>query len=567
MPKAKGHFLSILIKATCMNNKHNIGSRTKIKNTTQVISSHCKTLNHLHQLHAHCLVSGRNDDVFLNAFLHTLISLLISSLNLDRTRGRSIRSLTYAVSLFNLVRNPTTFTFNNVIRAHTILSLPSPSSLSPLVFFARMRRLALPPDSHTFPFALAACAKLDPTFSLPFSQALHSQALKTGFSDDSFVLNSLIRVYALSGCSPSALRVFDQGRPHRDVVSYNILIDHHVKSGDITSARQLFDEMLERDSVSWGTIIAGYSQSKNCDEAISLFHEMVKLGFIPDSVALVAALSACAKLGDLDRGRDVHEYIKRNGIRLNPFLTTGLVDFYAKCGCIDIAKEIFDTRASSEKSLCAWNAMIVGFAMHGLGELSLSYFRRMTKEGIKPDGVTFLGVLVGCSHSGLVEQAQELFYDMERCYMVPKELKHYGCMADLLGRAGRIHEAMDMIRAMPMWGDVYVWGGLLAGCRLHAGNVEVAEEAAGRVMELRPEDGGVYSIMAGVYASAEQWDDVVRIRRWKDSKRAVKRNAGCSLIRLGGVSHEFVAGDDLHPQSHEIYSLLNGIEKHQLEAF
>lgn len=575
MPRAKGYFLSILIKVTCINNKHN-GSVTKVKNITKVISNHCKTLNHLHQLHAHCLVSGHNDDVFLNAFLHALLSLLTSqslpchhipSLNLNRIRVESTNSLTYALSVFNLIKHPTTFSFNNIIRAHTLL-LSLSSSLSPLVLFGRMRRLALRPDSHTFPFVLAACARLGPTVALPFSQALHCQALKFGFNGDSFVLNSLIRIYSLSGFLPYARQVFDESPSNRDIVSHNILIDGHVKSGEISIARQLFDEMPERDSVSWGTIIVGYSQSNHCDEAISLFNRMLALGFTPDSVALVSALSACAKLGDSDRGREIHEYVKKNGIRLNPFLTTGLVDFYAKCGCIDIAKEIFDTRASSEKiSLCTWNAMIAGFAMHGLGDLSLTYFRRMINEGTKPDGVTFLGVLVGCSHAGLVEQARELFDEMERIYIVPRELKHYGCMADLLGRAGRIQEAIDMIRAMPMGGDVFVWGGLLAGCRLHAGNVEVAEEAAERVMELRPEDGGVYSIMAGVYANAEQWDDVVRIRRWRDSRRVVKKNAGCSLIRLEGVTHEFVAGDDLHDQSDEIYSLLNGLEKHQHETY
>lgn len=347
------------------------------------------------------------------------------------------------------------------------------------------------------------------------------------------------------------------------MVSYNTLIDAFVKAGEISSARKVFDEMPVRDSVSWGTILAGYAQCNQCDETIRLFYQMLELEVRPDNIALVSALSACAQLGDLERGCTVHNYIRTNGVRLDSFLTTGLVDLYAKCGHIDIAKEIFDS--SSDKNLCTWNAMLVGFSMHGLGQLSLNYFSRMIEAGVKPDGVTFLGVLVGCSHAGLVDEARKLFNEMESVYMVSRELKHYGCMADLLGRAGLIEEAMEMIRSMPMRGDVFVWGGLLSGCRLH-GNVEVAKKAAERVMEVKPDDGGAYSIMANVYANAEQWDDVVKMRRWRDSKR-VKKNAGCSLIQLEGVTHEFVAGDSLHPLTDEIYLILNGIEKHQFEAF
>lgn len=171
---------------------------------------------------------------------------------------------------------------------------------------------------------------------------------------------------------------------------------------------------------------------------------------------------------------------------------------------------------------------------------------------------------MGCSHAGLINEARTLFTEMESIYGVPKELKHYGSMADLLGRAGLIKEAMEMIESMPMSGDVYVWGSLLGGCRLH-GNVEVAEKAAEQIMEISPEDGGVYSTMADIYANAKRWDDLTKIRRLRDSRK-VKKNAGCSLIQLEGVTHEFVAGDNLHPKTDEIYLVLNGIGQHQFEV-
>ncbi|KAD2806126.1 hypothetical protein E3N88_39503 [Mikania micrantha] len=325
----------------------------------------------------------------------------------------------------------------------------------------------------------------------------------------------------------------------------------------------LFDEMLVgvRDAATWGTMLAGYAQTEHYDRCLDLYDQMIVLGVLHDNVSLVSVLSACARMGKLEKGKQVHDHIIHSRIQIDSFLCTALVDFYAKCGCIETARRIFE--ASPDKNIFTWNAMLVGLAMHGDGELLLSYFSKMVKNKVKPDGVTFLGVLVGCSHAGLIKEARRLYGEMGSVYGVPKELKHYGCMADLLARAGLIKEAMEMIESMPMSGDVFVWGSLLGGCRLH-GNVKVAEKAAEHIMEISPEDGGVYSTMADIYANAKRWDDLTKIRRLRDSRR-VKKNAGCSLIQLDGVTHEFVAGDDLHPQSHQIYLVLNGIGQHQFQ--
>ncbi|GAV82795.1 PPR domain-containing protein/PPR_1 domain-containing protein [Cephalotus follicularis] len=422
-----------------------------------------------------------------------------------------------------------------------------------------MRHLSVPPDFHSFPFVLKACAQLR---ALSIAQALHSQAFKFGFVSDLFVFNSLVHVYSVSGGVSDAYRVFDESS-HKDVVTYNALIDGFVKAGDIAQARKLFDEMPLRDSVSWATLVAGYAQTNQCKEAIEIFNQMIEFNFRPDNFALVCALSACAQLGELEQGKKIHHYVERNRIRVDSFLATGLVDMYAKCGCIETAIEIF--HSSPDKNYFTWNAMLFGLAMHGHGQLSLEYFSTMIEAGVKPDGVTFLGVLVGCSHSGLVLEARKLFDEMEAIYKIPRELKHYGCMADLLGRAGLIREAMEMIKRMPVGGDVFVWSALLGGCRIH-GDVEIAEEAAKHVMELKPEDGGVYSVMAHVYANVERWEDYAKIRRSADANKWVKKNAGCSLIQLNGILHEFVAGESLHPQTDEIYFALNGIVNHQLEA-
>lgn len=345
-----------------------------------------------------------------------------------------------------------------------------------------------------------------------------------------------------------------------------------MRAGDIFKARQLFDSMPERDPVSWGTLLAGYARTNQCREAIHLFHQMLStrsslgVGVRPDSIALVSTLSACAQIGNLEQGKAIHRYIRQTGTAINAFLSTALVDFYAKCGCINRAVDIFE--CTLKKNLFTWNALLVGLAMHGLGQELLTYFKRMVEEGkrkggLRPDGVTFLGVLVGCSHAGLVEEARKLFNEMESVYGVTRELKHYGCMADMLGRAGMIKEAVEMIKGMPMGGDLFVWGGLVGGCRIH-GNIEIAEKVVENVMVLYPEDGGVYKVMCNIYATAGRWDDVLRMRRLMDARR-VKKIAGCSLIQLHGVTHEFVAGDTLHPQTHNIFRVLDAMGKHQLE--
>lgn len=309
------------------------------------------------------------------------------------------------------------------------------------------------------------------------------------------------------------------------------MIHGYVKARDndlnLVLARKLFDEMPARDVISWGALLAGYSQSGRFNQALELFDRMmIESALEPDDVALVSALSACANLGALDCGERIHEYIKRKRSKLSVYLITGLVDMYAKCGCIRIAREMFDE--SPLRNLFTWNAMIIGLAMHGHGELSMEYFNKMIMSGVKPDGVSILGVLVGCSHAGLVSTACKVFDEMECVYGVKREVKHYGCMADLLGRAGMIKEAMEMIAEMGMEGDEYVWGGVLGGCRIY-GDVEVGEFAAKRLWEMKVKDSGVYSAMANMYAGARRWGDVAKMRDLMSHEKVMK-NAGSSSI-------------------------------------
>ncbi|XP_068645781.1 pentatricopeptide repeat-containing protein At5g61800 [Aristolochia californica] len=478
---------------------------------TLLLLSHCKSLQQLQAIHAQAIT---------NDLISLYPSLILNKILFSITLLSSFPTIHYALDVFNQIPNQSTFSYNNIIRAYTLQASP----LSALRMFARMRH-CVPPDSHTYPFALKACVRLRAHL---LARVLHSQALKFGFVDDIFVRNTLIHVYSDPSSMAEACLLFYENSM-RDVVTYNVLIDGFVKAGDTVQARRILDEMPAGDSVSWGTLLAGYARMKQCKEAIQLFDEMIASGIQPDNVALVSVLSACAQLGTVQRGEVIHDYIKSNRIQLDVFLSTALVDMYAKCGFIKVALDVF--QSSFHKNLSTWNAIIMGLAMHGHGELSLEYFWKMRRAGIRPDAITFLGALVGCSHAGLVDEAQSLFNIMEDAYGVRRDLRHYGCMADLLSRAGLIDDVVRLIEKMPMQADVYVWGGLLGGCRIH-GRVDVAEIAARRLMDLDPEDGGVYSIMVSMYATANRWEDVVRIRRLM-SEREVKRNTGYSWIPTG----------------------------------
>lgn len=501
----------------------------------------CSSIDQLKQIHSQTISNGllsSHPSPALNKLLHAF-SLLINP--------HVESSLAYVQSIFNQIPCPTSFSYNVVIRACTLLSSPS----SAFRLFAIMRQRGVSPDFHTYPFVLKASTKL---LDRNLATALHSQVVKFGFCCDKFVHNTLIYAYSDVGLMVEATNLFGESNM-KDAVTSNALMTGFIKAGDIGSAREVFEELPTKDNVSWSTLLSGYAHLNQCREVFELFQKMIITSSSnPDGASLVSILSACARLGTLEHGKAVHGYIQRREILLSSHLSTGLVDMYSKCGSITLALSVFEL--SPYKQLFTWNAVIMGLAKHGHGEKSFEYFLKMLDSGVRPDGITFLGVLVGCSHAGLVDEAKRWFDKMEAVYGVLPELKHYGCMVDLLSRVGQIEEAMKLIERMPMEGDIYVWGGLLGGCRKHD-NVEVAEIASRRVMELNPEDGGTYSVMINMYTKEKRWKDAADIRKLM-YERGITKNAGCSSIEVDGVSHEFVAGERWHPQCDEIYMVLDG---------
>lgn len=367
-------------------------------------------------------------------------------------------------------------------------------------------------------------------------------------------------MYSSCGNLMLARQAFDE-ITQPDLPSWNSIINASVKAGLVDIARKLFDEMPERNVISWSCMINGYGRCGEYKEALALFREMQKVevnGVKPNEYTMSSVLLACGRLGALEHGKWVHTYIGKCGMEVDVVLGTSLIDMYAKCGSIERAKWVFDNMGPN-KDVMAWSAMISGSAMHGHAEECLELFAKMTDYGVRPNAITFLGVLCACVHGGLVSEGQEYFRRMSEDFGITPLIQHYGCMVDLYGRAGLIKEACVLVKSMPMEPDVLVWGALLSGSRMH-GDIETCEIALKKLIELDPTNSGAYVLLSNVYAKRGRWADVRHVRDLMEA-RGIKKVPGCSLVELGGVLHEFLVGDDSHPETREIYKMLDEIMK------
>ncbi|XP_077253501.1 tetratricopeptide repeat (TPR)-like superfamily protein [Tasmannia lanceolata] len=498
------------------------------KARTLSLLERCSDIKEVEQIHAQMIKKGLVLDTIP---ISRLLSLCVMS---------NSGSLSYARAIFDRIRRPNIFMWNTMIKGYSNSKHPEES-----IVIYQMLHNSTPINAYTFPFLLKACTNLS---ALEETRQIHGHIIKYGLGDEVYAANSLLHVYAKYGRISSARRLFDRIQS-RDTVSWNSMINGYAKSGEIKIAHELFSQMPARNVISWTSIISGYVGCGLFKEALSLFHEMQVAEIKPDNVALVSALSACAQLGALDQGRWVRSYIDKNRIQVDQILGCSLVDMYSKCGDVEEALSVFTK--ITKRGVSVWTAMITGFAIHGRGREALEFFKDMEKEGIKPNHITFTGVLTACSYAGLVEEGKCLFKNMERVYDISPSIEHYGCMVDLLGRAGLLKEAEEMIKRMPMKPNAAVWGALLGACRIH-GNYELGRKVGKILIEMDADHGGRYVHLASVFSAAGKWDEAVMVRRlMKD--RGVSKLPGCSLIDLNGSVHEFLAGDQSHPQAEEIY--------------
>ncbi|KAF8394664.1 hypothetical protein HHK36_020880 [Tetracentron sinense] len=508
-----------------------------------------------------------------HAFGRLLLSFASESATID-----------YARKIFDSAEFPrNSFLYNTMIRSYSNCGDPRSAFL---VYSQMVCEDSVFPDDFTFTFVFSACSKLS---SVSQGKQAHAQMIKTAFRFGTHSWNSLVDFYAKIGeMGLVGRRLFDEIE-NPDIVSWNCLLDGYVKSGELDHARtlfdempsrdivswttmlvgylnagllseasHLFDEMPERNVVSWSTMIRGYVQLGSYREALGLLKEMQVAGIEMDKITVTTLLSLCAGVGALDQGRWVHAYIDKHGIGIDAHLSTALVDMYSKCGRLDIALKIF--REAKDKKVFLWNALLGGLAMHSRGKKAIELFSEMLEGGTEPNEITFICILAACSHSGLVRDGLRIFHSMGKDHNVVPTVEHYGCVVDLLGRAGLLYYALQIIENMPMLVDSNVWRALLGACRLH-GNVELGEQVGRILIEMEPLNDGNYVLLSNIYATGNRWEDIKKLRR-EMKARGVRKTPGCSSIELNGVVHEFVVEDHSHPKSPEIYELLNEMANH-----
>ncbi|KAL5728037.1 hypothetical protein ACHQM5_001162 [Ranunculus cassubicifolius] len=564
-----------------------------------ILLNKCKSFNQIKQIHAKILT---NSLTFLHpTFLHHI--LLSPSNNLS-----SQTSLQYAHQLFDQMPYPDVFTWACIIRYFS----KHGRFKEAITMYIRMHcHGGMRPSTFAVSGALKACARVSEKI---IGVSIHCQVVKYGYNADVYVQTALVDFYSKLGDIGSAQSVFDEmpernvvswnsilfgylkaGElekarkvfdeiPVKDVISWNSMISGYAKSGNIVQAGYLFDQMPERNSASWNAMISGYADRGDMDAARRLFDKMPcrsnvswiamisgysrcedvssafelfdqmrekdllawnamiscyaqnskpkeaielfkKMGNTQaDKMTFACVISACSQLGDLKYGLWIEKYIKQIGIEVDDHLATALVDLYAKCGCIDKAYELF--RRLKQKDVVSYSAMILGCGINGKPLEAIQHFRDMETARIRPNTVTYTGILTAYNHAGLAEEGYRCFSSMSTEHGLLPTADHYGIMVDLLGRAGKLEEVYQLIKRMPMQPHAGVWGALLLACKLHC-NVELGEIAAQHCIELEPDPSGYYSLLANIYASAERWDDAKKLRKLMEEKK-LSKIPGCS---------------------------------------
>ncbi|KAF9591138.1 hypothetical protein IFM89_002093 [Coptis chinensis] len=415
-----------------------------------------------------------------------------------------------------------------------------------LKMLSELHKSGMVPSDSMFTSALFACANIG---ALEMGRQLHSLTIKAGCQCNSYVGNGLISMYAKCRNLENVSQVFNTMRV-RDTVSWNSLISGLSQNNMLDDARSIFEKMPRRDVVSWTAMISAYAQTGQGHLAFELFFDMMASGVKPNSSTVTGLLVTCGSLGARKLGRQIHSLIFKLGLDADVFVGNSLVTMYYKCGCKD-GFWVFDEMY--EFDIVTWNAILIGCAQNGFGKEAVDIFEKMKADGVLPNQISFLGILCACSHAGLVNEGCSYFNSMKDYGVVPLE-GHYACMVDLLGRAGHLHEAEELIENMPIEPDSVVWAALLGGCRIHQ-NVELGRKVAERLFQLEPQKTGNYVLLSNIYASLGMWEEVEEVRKLMRD-RGVAKEPGISWIQIKNKLLSFVNGDKSQDHIEEVYATL-----------
>ncbi|XP_016569548.2 pentatricopeptide repeat-containing protein At2g29760, chloroplastic [Capsicum annuum] len=588
-----------------------------------------KTSKQLKETHLQITINGLWNSNFIVPKLLTFSSNLIS--------------LKYTLDVFRSLQYPNLVSYNTLIKCFIGKTLKSA-----LYTYNQMRVSNITPNSFTFTFLLRCFESFD---ALQCGEVLHSEILKLGFGSSVFAKNTLMDFYAKCGNLGLARKVFDE-MPERDVVSWNTMIgaytihgnqeyaiflfeampernlvswnsviagllkagnmelarsvfkrmpeksdvswntmisgyvklgdvenaraifdempeksiiswtamvSGYAMRGDLQSARKMFDRMPEKNVVSWNAMIAGYVNNHMFDEALSVFqHMLIDGNYKPNQTTLISVLSACSHLASQEHGKWVDSFIRKNKFDLSVPLGNALIDTFAKCGDMENAKAVF--LRMGQRCIITWTTMISGLAVNGHCREAVELYGQMSLEVVEPDDVVFIAVLSACTHGGLLEEGKRVFYQMVNKFGIKPRIEHYGCMVDLLGRAGKFEEALSFIKSMHLEPNRVIWATLLSACKTYR-NGELLESLTRRILEQEPNNPSYLTLIMNLSSSIGRWQDALNFRVATRDQGIVK-TPGCSSIQIGNNVHEFLAKDTKHPQRKEIYRVLGCLNGH-----
>ncbi|TXG59094.1 hypothetical protein EZV62_016923 [Acer yangbiense] len=407
--------------------------------------------------------------------------------------------------------------------------------------YKEMLNSSVRPDGVTVISVLQACGQSN---DLVFGMEVHDFIIENKIQMDLWICNALIGLYAKCGSLDYARSLFEE-MSEKDEVSYSSIISSYMVHGLVDRAMDLFREMKQPALSIWNAVISGLVQNNRHEGILDLVRELVTSGLRPNAVTLSTILSMFSYFSNLKGGKEMHGYAVKNGYDRNIYVATAIIDNYAKAGFLTGAQQVFDQ--SKSRSLVIWTAIISAYAAHGDADMAFFLFNEMLNNGIQPDPVTFTAVLAGCAHSGLVDKAREIFDSMSAEYGIQPSVEHYACMVGVLSRARRLSEAVEFISNMPIEPSAKVWGALLNGASV-SGDVELGKFVCDRLFEIEPENTGNYIIMANLYSQAERWEEADMVRRKMD-QIGLKKVVGSSWIESSGGLHSFIAKDTSSEQT------------------
>ncbi|OMO99788.1 Dynein light chain, type 1/2 [Corchorus olitorius] len=427
-------------------------------------------------------------------------------------------SLDDALKTFELSGNKNSITWSAMITGYA----QSGDSLKALRLFSSMHFAGILPSEYTLVGVLNACSDMG---SVEEGMQVHSYLLKLGYESQVYIMTALVDMYA--------------------------------KCGSTLSARKGFDYLQEPDMVLWTSMIGGYVQNGENENAMILFGRMRIEGIKPNELTLASILKASSCLAALEQGKQIHSCIIKHGFGLEIPVGSALLTMYAKCGNLEDGNLVF--RRMPWRDVVSWNSMISGLAQNGRGTEALQLFEEMLSEGTEPDYITFVNILSACSHMGLVDRGWAYFNMMSDKFGIVPRVEHYACMVDLLGRAGKLEEAKEFIESATIDHGMCLWRILLSSCR-NFRNYELGAYAGEKLMELGSQESSAYVLLSSIYIALGRPEDVERVRRMM-RLRGVNKEPGCSWIELKGGVHVFVVGDQMHPEIKLIREGLNMLSK------